>query len=282
MPNLPHDWDPNQPGSRFTTRVALAILSRPEGAPRHTTDSDVGPTREVMTDALGGSLVVGELGAGRAVDSSYGRGAAGWIPVVEWAAEALITGVIGNAAWDALKKTASEVRELTERLRERRVGFLVSRGTAALLAIGHVLRSGDESDVLDIEAVEEPSALSGEQAHELNYVGIEPWLVSLLNADRSARYLIAVSPDGAILGTLKLPLGELERAYLGLPPRDDAAALPSPDDELEDELWTDELDDVEAECAGPTPREDFTYGLEEVRDGLRSIARGIRRRLRRP
>lgn len=277
MPNLPHEWDPDQPGSRFTTRVGLAILSRPGGGSRHSDGSETGPTREIITEALGGPLVVGDLGAGRAVDSSYGRGASDWVPVVEWAASALVGGVIGNAAWDALKKTASEIRDLTEQLREREVGFLVSRGTAGLLAIDHVLRTGDETDVLDVEAVEEPSALNGGQAHELNYVGIEPWLVSLINADRSGRYVIAVSPDGSIAGALKLQISELERAYLGVPARDSADRSPEAE-VFEDELWSDQLDD-DFEYAGPTAREDVTFGCEEVRDGLRSIARGIRRGL---
>lgn len=161
-----------QPGSRFTTRVSFAILTRRGGASGYRQGDDSGPTDEVIADALGGapSSIEG-LGDSRGVDASYGRGAAGWVPVVEWAAQATIAGVLGNAGWAAIKTAAKRVRELTDELVMGQVKFLVSRGTAALLAIDHVLRTGRESQVLDIEAVEEPSALAGREPSEPNFVG---------------------------------------------------------------------------------------------------------------
>lgn len=218
MPNLPRDWNPEQAGSRFTSRASLAILSRPNGASRYAEGSDTGPTEDVIADALGpAASALPGLGQGRAVDGSYGRGASGWVPVIEWTAQAAIAGVVGAAAVEALKNGARELHALTERLRAKKVDFLVSRGTAALLAIDHILRSSDESDILDVEAVEEPSMLNGDPATELGFVGSEPWLVSLLNAPRTARYLVAVSPSGQILGVLRLPIGEFEQLYLRVP-----------------------------------------------------------------
>jgi hypothetical protein len=73
---------------------------------------------------------------------------------------------------------------------------------------------------MDVEFVEEPSTLGGGQPTELNYVGADPWLVSLLNARRTRRYIVVVMPDGSVGGSLGLALGPIERAYLP-PPRDE-------------------------------------------------------------
>lgn len=280
VPDTPRTWNLEQAGSRFTTRAALAVLTRSYGASRYPEGEEAGSADDVIADALGGppSGVRG-LGEARAVDAFYGRGAAGWVPVVEWTMQAVVGGVIGNVAWDALKRGARELRELTEPLRERQVDFLVSRGTAALLAIDHLLRSGHETAILDVEAVEEPSALKGGPPLELNFVGIEPWLVSLVNASRSARYIVAISPSGQIGGVLRLAVGEIERHYLRIPDRHEADEAPEPaqltdampdDEEPAEALHGDDLD-------GISPRDEVEFGLDEIVEGARSVGRGLRR-----
>jgi hypothetical protein len=107
--------------------------------------------------------------------------------------------------------------ELVSRLREREATCLVSRGYAALLAIDHILSDGAEDGILDVEAVEEPSSFGGRSLTEISYVGADPWIVLLLNESRTRRYLVAVSPDGWILGAMGLPVDEIQRAYF--PPR---------------------------------------------------------------
>lgn len=160
------------------------------------------------------------MGVPRVVDGSDGRGAAAWVPVVEWALELAIPGVIGGAAWAGVARGARWARQLVVRLHRDQVQFYVSRGFAALIAIGYVLDEGLEYGVLDVELVEKLSRFGGRGVSELNYVGAEAWLVALLNEDRSRRYIVAVSPEGEAQGALALPVSEIERVYLGLPPRD--------------------------------------------------------------
>jgi hypothetical protein len=74
---------------------------------------------------------------------------------------------------------------------------------ALLLAVQYVVETGDEQGGLEVEAIEEPSTLGGRSAIELSYVGVEPWLVSL----------VAVNPDGTVAGFLRLEMSEGERLY---------------------------------------------------------------------
>jgi hypothetical protein len=84
---------------------------------------------------------------------------------------------------------------------------------ALLLAVQYVVETGDEQGGLEVEAIEEPSTLGGRSAIELSYVGVEPWLVSLVNPDRTWRYIVAVNPDGTVAGFLRLEMSEGERLY---------------------------------------------------------------------
>jgi hypothetical protein len=213
------DWDPEKRGSRFTSRAALAVLTRKGGVTRFQR-AETGVATEVITDALGPDALTRDpdLGPPRAVDGSDGRGAEVWAPVIEWTVQVGIAGIVGNAAWDALKGAAARLRDLTERSRRDGVRINVSRGSAALIAIGHILDEGHEDDVIDVEFAEEPSTLGRGRPQELNYVGADPWLVSLLNATRTRRYIVVVMPDGSIGGSLGLELAPIERAYL--PPSD--------------------------------------------------------------
>jgi hypothetical protein len=90
------------------------------------------------------------------------------------------------------------------------------------LAADCVVRRGLEADgALDVESAVEAAFLSGGEPSELNYVGADPWIVALVNADRTQRYVVGVAPDGQVLGVITFPIDEMQRAYLRLPPRDD-------------------------------------------------------------
>jgi hypothetical protein len=161
------------------------------------------------------------LGEARAVDGSLGRGAEGWIAVLEFALEFTGEGLITNAMWDGVKLGARQLRDLLEKLRHRNVDVIVSRGAAQLIAVQHVLDQGEETEILDVESVSDPKAMAGQTPTELSYVGVEPWLVSLINETRTHRYIVAVSPSGDAMASMRFPLGEWEAKLFGvLPPRD--------------------------------------------------------------
>ncbi|MEX1141637.1 MAG: hypothetical protein WD993_03165 [Thermoleophilaceae bacterium] len=205
------------PGSRYTLRPAVAMMCRPDGRSRFDIGDDAGDASAVVSEALNRARVdtTTTLGEASVVDGAHGRGAAGWVPVVEWVLSAATAG----ATWEVVKLAARSFRDLLERLRDLRVRVAVSRGAAALVAIDHVLEVTKEQGVLDVEAVEEPSACAGRAPSELNYTEIEPWLVSLLNEPRTTRYIVAVAPGGQVLDCMVLPMSEIEKLY-----------GPSPDD----------------------------------------------------
>jgi hypothetical protein len=100
-------------------------------------------------------------------------------------------------------------------LRDRDVERLVDRAYAGLLAIHHLIDTGAEDGIVGIEAIEEPSSLGGgRKLTEINYVGADPWIVVLLNEDRTRRHVVAVASDGSILGAIGWPTDRTERAYL--------------------------------------------------------------------
>jgi hypothetical protein len=212
----PDFMDPDAAGSRFTLRPAFAVLTRPNGASRFNTGDDTGDAQAVVNDALGASaeLAAPVLGRPKVIDGSHGRGASGWAPIVEWAVDLVVAGI----AWDVLKQSTRQLRTLVSRLRGSGVRIAISRGSAALLAIEHVLSATDESGVLDIEAIDEPSAYAGRSVTELSYTEIEPWLVSLVNETLTMRYVVAIGPDGEVLDHMALPISDAERLY-GVPRR---------------------------------------------------------------
>jgi hypothetical protein len=221
--SFPEGLDPEREGSRFTSRVAFAVSAMETHGDRREADghgkSPV--TQEAIEAHLGLNALDAdpEGGQPKAVDGSVGRGAAGWIPVVEWAAAVAIGGVISGAAWDGVKAAGRRAKALLTRATEGGEKVFVSRGLAAVFAADHVLAETGEAGILDTESVVEPSTLRGEDPSELSYVGSEPWLVSLINESRTTRYLVAVSPDGNIEGMIPLPLSEFERLFPPLPPR---------------------------------------------------------------
>jgi hypothetical protein len=221
MPDAPEGVDLERPGSRFTTRVAVAVSSMHEYGDRAEAQED-GIARRAISEKLGPQALEPSPGFGEAspLDGSFGRGAESWIPVLEFLGVIGI-GVLSSAAWDAIKAGIPQLRSLLQQAKDRDERVYVSRGAAAALAVQYVIEQGIEEDVLDVEAIEEPSALAGRAVTETSYTGFEPWLVSLLTSDRSTRYLVAIAPEGSVLDSMRLPVGELERHFLTLPVRDD-------------------------------------------------------------
>jgi hypothetical protein len=222
MARFPEGWDPEAPGSRFTRRPALAIASRRGGKSVYDPGSDTGDAQRVVTETIDEEFLRGDeaLGEARIVDGGRGRGAEGWVPVIEWVGNATAQGLVGAAASYAMLRTGRRLRELRRRLGDADIDLLVSRGAAEVLAVEHVVRAGMENEgALDVESVAEASFIGGGTPPEMNYVGADPWLVALLNADRTRRYVVGVQPDGSVAGVLVLPLNELQAAYL--PRRDD-------------------------------------------------------------
>ena len=221
MAQFPEGWDPEAPGSRFTRRPALAIASRPGGKSVYDPGSDTGDAQRVVAETIGDEFLRGDeaLGEARILDGGRGRGAEGWVPVIEWM-NALGEGLVGASASYVMLRGGRRLAELLSRLGEANVDLLVSRGAAEVLAVEHVVRAKMEKEgALDVESVVEASLMGGGTPPEMNYVGADPWLVSLLNADRTRRYVVGVQPDGSVVGVLVLPLNELQAAYL--PRRDD-------------------------------------------------------------
>jgi hypothetical protein len=87
MPRLPEgvDIDLEHPGGRFTSRPAVAI----EGHGAAELASSIAADQD-------------ELGAGRVVEGSVGRGGELLVPVVEWAAQQLADSVVDLAIGAAL------------------------------------------------------------------------------------------------------------------------------------------------------------------------------------
>ena len=218
MADFPKGIDPEAAGSRFTSRVGIALLSRPHGESRFDERGDTGDPADVASEVLA-DVATDKLGDPDVMQGSYGRGAASWVPIVEWAAATVGIGVLQGAAWDGVKLAARQLRSMVDRLRERGVRFAISRGGAARLAIDHVADTAGETGILDVEAVEEPSAIAGRPVTEVSYVAFEPWLVSIVNERRTRRYIIAVSPEGEVLGSMSFPMSELELPFGVLPPR---------------------------------------------------------------
>ena len=182
-------------------------------------DGEGATAEQVLRDAVGDWVLEeqpGDLGRAEARDGSAGRGAEAWIPVVQWAADVVANNVVDITIGYALARILGRLRE---RKQERKAegGFLtveVSRGVAAGLAAADVAEHFDEPGPLEVEAVEEPSAIAGHEVTELSYTGLEPWIVLLRNMEAEVRYLVVVLPDGRIVGRLRVPFLEHEAGFL--------------------------------------------------------------------
>ncbi|HEX3680756.1 MAG TPA: hypothetical protein VHU90_13625, partial [Galbitalea sp.] len=174
--------DEDSPGGRFNRHIALALVASGEGTT---------PPADAITDIYGEWVLQQDaaLGKGTAHSGSAGRGAASSVAVAEWLVEAFSHGVIDVAV-------AAAAAALVSRLRRERpdnkpgATILVSRGAAAALAADHVYKLGSASQQLVVEAVEEPSSIAGWPPTELSYVGLEPWIVLLLDHAQKTRYVV--------------------------------------------------------------------------------------------
>jgi hypothetical protein len=125
-----------------------------------------------------------------------------------------------TASWTAVARALAGIVARLRRQKDQQpddepiVQVYVSRGLAASLAADDVAEAFGEPGPLVVEAVEEPSSIAGWEVTELSYVGIEPWIVLLLNVERQARYIVVVNPDGQIAGRLATPLLEWEPMFL--------------------------------------------------------------------
>lgn len=218
MPILPEagkDWNLESEKSRFTSQPAVVLLvgEVPER------ELGVASAESVVKERLEGGEVLlpdEDLGAPEVVDGSIGRGAEGWAPVLQWAAEIGATGIVGAIAYDALKLAARGTKRVFHRLKKTKTRFYVSRGFAALLAVDAVVAKHPGA-VLAIEAAEEPSAIAGYPTHELNYVGVEPWIVFLVDFEARKRFIVVIRPTGDVVEVCEFDLEEHEDLYSHVP-----------------------------------------------------------------
>jgi hypothetical protein len=137
------DFDPESPRGRFNPRLAIAVVVPEYDWETYGWEGE--SVAEAVRQRAGGWLLKSDekLGEPRTVGGSVGRGAEGWIPVVEWTANA-----IGQGAVDLL--IAAAAAQIIRRLRRGDDGakdqkgpphFYVSRGMAAALAADDVRTS---------------------------------------------------------------------------------------------------------------------------------------------
>jgi hypothetical protein len=156
------------------------------------------------------------LGRGQPESGSVGRGASGVAAVLIFVGLHAAGGVISVSAGMAWKRFVQRARQsLSE---DDRHLFHVSRGGAAYLAVAEVAERFGEQDPVEVEAVEEPSAIAGRDVTELSYVGLEPWLVLLRNRAKLKRYIVVIgSRGGETLGALVTKMNEFEEIFLPAP-----------------------------------------------------------------
>jgi hypothetical protein len=176
-----------------------------------------------------------QVGEPRVLPAETGRGAGGYGAAVQWLGESIADGVVDLAVAYALVKVIGRLRDWRDgRRREGNfAAFEISSGAAALLAAAHVAESYDEGGPLEVEAVEEPSAIAGKDITETGYVLLESRIVLLRNTARRVRYVAVVMPDGIISGALQVPfvLNEevyLDPSYFGSPEDDPGARTEPP------------------------------------------------------
>jgi hypothetical protein len=153
-----------------------------------------------------------ELGRPEPVDAADGRGASGWIPVLEWMGDQTAGELFTILGWEVLRRLGTSAAALVDRIkREDKAEIQVSLGMAVLLAIAHV-QGGGEPGPLHVEVAEETTTLARREPGESNYVGYEPWIVLLVS--RRTRYVVVVTSNGDIAGSLAVPMSEAEVHYL--------------------------------------------------------------------
>lgn len=220
MPLVPPewDWDLDAPGSRFTWRPAVVVLAG------EVSEDGRGSAEDTIRRSAGDWVLKEDvLGKPRFVDGGIGRGAEGWAPVLEWVGLSAAAGVIGSLSWQVVKKIAEAASATVRRLRSGKgeeVSVQVSRGLAVLLAIDEVLERESTAELV-VEAADEPSGFADTPVSEINYVGLEPWIVFLVDLKAKKRWIVAVKPNGDVAGALEVALGDFEDMFLRIERRTD-------------------------------------------------------------
>jgi hypothetical protein len=208
MPNLEGPLaGVDEDSNRFNRQVAVAF---PDVTPPGM-ESPADPG-DILMREVGDWLLADdpELGHPHASRGGAGRGASGWVPVVEWAARAVAGGVVSRMAMLAFAKV---YRRILQSGQGGRAVYL-SRGAAALVAADHVTRRYYDSGPLEVEAIEEPSSIAGWGETETSYHGLEPWVVLFVNRERGCRYVVLMRPNGEIMGDIAADFLEYEGVYL--------------------------------------------------------------------
>lgn len=212
-------FDLDAPGSRFRMQLGMAVqlgpewMEPPDRAPK-------GFARNAIRAELGDSWLEADPDVGEVtiLDGSQGRGAAGWIPVLEWIGLNAAGGLIGITVEEAARAALRRIRDKIEQARTEGHRVFVSRGLAAAIAMDHVFATTDETEVLHVEVAQEPSVMGGRQPTETSYTGLEPWIISLVNGSRQTRYVLVVSPEGDVAGCITAKAGEFDWMFGLLPP----------------------------------------------------------------
>lgn len=206
--------DPEAPASRFTMRPAVMVVNAVSGGSAPSNEAMEAGIRRVIGDGVFEEDE--DIGAPSIVNGSIGRGAEGFAAVLEWMGTAAGAGVIGGGSWAAFNALVRGAKRLMSQIRNKGDNLVyVSRGFGVLLAADAVL-SKHPSAKLSVEVADEPSALAGYKTPELNYVAIEPWLVTFVDFDVGKRYVVIVRPTGDLAGMMEVPLEQLEDMYLPL------------------------------------------------------------------
>ncbi len=211
-------FDQEPPGSRFTMRLGLAVQVGRQWREQSEKQSGVARTAigaEFGADWLEADPDIGEV---RVLDGVKGRGAATWVPVIEWLGMNATGGLVGLGASQAARAGLKRIRAKIEKARSDDHRVMVSRGLAATLAMEHVFETTDETEVLHVEIAQEPSVLGGRPPSETSYTGLEPWIVSLVNGSRRTRYVLVVNAEGDIEGCIAVAAGKFEPMFGLLPP----------------------------------------------------------------
>lgn len=197
-------------------RPALAIQFG--GQWREESETRSGVARDAISADFGEEWLARDdvLGEVEAIDGVRGRGAAGWIPVLEW----IGFQVAGLGVAEGARAAIRRIRERIKEAEAKGHRVLVSRGLAAALAMEHVFETTTETEMLNVEFVQEPSVLGGRPPSETSYTGLEPWIVSLVNGSRCMRYVLVVSAAGEVQGIAQAEAGEFDPNFGLLPPID--------------------------------------------------------------
>jgi len=212
-------------GSRFSKRPGIAVQTGERGEDPSGFDGDTGDARARIVSALGGEPgPLDGLGKPSIGNASYGRGAAGWIAVVEWGSGALASGVVGNAAYDSLKSAARAFARVVRTTRERDARVLVNGTGAALIAAADLVEVVPDSDFY-VEATQEFAAVAGHSPTEPNPVGVEPWLVVIVDLTCERRWIYVITVTGEIATKTSVAISELELLYMRVRLADSARML---------------------------------------------------------